>query len=77
MLPVVVLAAPAIRAISVALTREEWHTRGSDTPIRAGLFGHPGLGSVCCDHAMTGIVEQILQEVIGFLPGQGLVGLVR
>jgi hypothetical protein len=31
-----------------------------------------------CDHAMTGIVEQqIPQEVIGFLPDQGLVGLVR
>jgi hypothetical protein len=39
---------------------------------------HPGLGGVCCYHAMTGIVEQqILQEVIGFLPGQSLVGLVR
>jgi hypothetical protein len=34
-LPVVVLAAPAIRAISVALTREEWHTRGSDGEERA------------------------------------------
>jgi len=31
----------------------------------------------CRDHAMAGIVEQqILQQVIGLLPGQGFVGLM-
>ena len=38
---------------------------------------HPGLGGVGCDHAMAGIVEQqVLQGVIGFLPGQNFVGLM-
>ena len=36
-----------------------------------------GLGGMGCNHAMAGIVEQqILQKVIGFLPGQNFVGLM-
>ena len=35
------------------------------------------LGGMRCDHAMARIVEQqILQQVIGLLPDQGLVGLM-
>src|SRR6516164_1357281 len=38
---------------------------------------HPRLGGVSCDHAMASIVEQqVLQGVIGFLPGQNFVGLM-
>ena len=38
---------------------------------------HAGLGGVGSDHAMTGVVKQkVPQEVVGFLPGQGLVGLM-
>src|SRR5262249_21344176 len=40
-------------------------------------IAHASLGGVGGDHAMAGIVEQeILQEAVGFLPGQGLVGLM-
>jgi hypothetical protein len=35
------------------------------------------LGRVCCNHAMTGIVEQqILQEVVGLQPGQSFMRLM-
>ena len=40
-------------------------------------IAHASLGGMRCDHAMAGIAEQeILQEVICLLSGQGLVGLV-
>ena len=38
---------------------------------------HTGLGRLCCNHAVTGIVKrQILQEVVGFLPGQSFMRLM-
>ena len=41
------------------------------------MIAHAILGGVGGDHAMVGVVEQkILQEVVGVLSGQGLVGLV-
>jgi len=42
------------------------------------VIAHAILGGVGGDHAMVGVVEQkILQEVVGFLPGPGLVGLMN
>src|SRR6516162_761520 len=38
---------------------------------------HASLGGMCRNHEMAGVVEQeILQEVVGFVPGKGLVSLM-
>ena len=50
--------------------------------VQSGLrnilaIAHASLGGVGCNHAMTGIVEQqILQEVVGFLPTQSFMRLM-